>query len=259
MYEKSIKKCIVDFRMRKVEKEYIRSLGYEVIDNKYNLKVYDEISSHADIYYLKILDKLVVSKCTAVRMAKELEGIKYEVGDAVVESEYPLDIPYNVCIIGEFAVHNFKYTDKKVAYLLGKYGYKKIDVEQGYTNCSVTVIDENSAITSDIEIAKALCKNVVDVLLASEPDITLLKRTNKNILDQNKMFFEKSDMQGFIGGAMARIDNKVILFGDYSKLVNGRKIKEFIEKKGLEFVDFKGLNVIDYGGIMIIENEGEIK
>ena len=33
------------------------------------------------------------------------------------------------------------------------------------------------------------------------------------------MFFEYSDMQGFVGGAMARIDDEIILFGDVNKLL----------------------------------------
>ena len=49
-----MKYAIIDFRMRNVEKEYIKSLGYELIENNFNLDVYDEISAHVDIYYLKV-------------------------------------------------------------------------------------------------------------------------------------------------------------------------------------------------------------
>jgi competence protein ComEC len=56
------KYAVVDFRMRKVEKEYIESLGYEIIENGFNLDVYDEISSHVDIYYLKAGDEFYIDK-----------------------------------------------------------------------------------------------------------------------------------------------------------------------------------------------------
>ncbi len=252
MYQNNCKKCIVDFRMRNIEKEYIKGLGYEIIDNKYNLNVYDEISSHPDIYYLNIEGKLVVSKCVAESMDKELDGIQYEVGESRVGNKYPLDVWYNVCIMGKMAIHNFKHTDKKVLSILDKYGYDKINVEQGYTKCSIAVIDNNSCITSDIGIAKALVDSGIDVLLVNEPDIHLLRRTNMNTQDVNKMYFEKSQMQGFIGGAIVRIDNNIVVFGDIDKFVNSRKIREFIEKKGLGIIDFKGLDIMDYGGVVIL-------
>lgn len=247
------KKCIVDFRMRNIEKEYIKSLGYEVIDNRYNLDVYDEISSHPDIYYLKIDDKLVVSKCQEEFIKSKINDVEFLVGTDVVANKYPFDVPYNVCIVGKNAIHNFKFTDNKVSKLLDELGYRKINVEQGYSKCSTAIIDSNSCITSDIGIAKALTENDIDALFVCEPGINLLKRTNIDILDSGKMFFEKSDMQGFIGGAITIIDNKVIVFGDFNKLVNGVKIREFVESRGLEIVDFKGLDIIDYGGIIIID------
>lgn len=253
MYKSDCKKCIADFRMRSIEKEYIKSLGYGLIENKYNSNVYDEISSHIDIHYLEVKDKLVVSKCAVNRMKSELEDIDYITGDAEIGNEYPLDIPYNVCIMGNKAIHNFKYTDKKVIELLDKYGYTKINVEQGYTKCSIAVIDDNSCITSDIGIAKVLIDKGIDVLLVSEPDIYLLKRTNTSVVDENKMYFEKSNMQGFIGGAMARIKGNIVVFGDVDKFINSRKIREFIEKRGLNIVDFKGLDIIDYGSVVVID------
>lgn len=239
--------------MRKAEKEYIKSLGYNIIENKYNLNLYDEISSHIDIHYLKIRDNLIISKCTSESMNKELEGIQYEIGDVEVDNKYPLDIPYNVCIIGNRAIHNLKYTDKKVLKIIDKYGYKKINVEQGYTKCSIAVIDDNSCITSNIGIARTLVDNGIDVLLVNEPDIRLLKRTNKNIINQNKMYFENSTMQGFIGGAMVRIEDNIVVFGDFDKLVNSIKIRKYIEGKGLNIVDFKGLDIVDYGGIILLD------
>ena len=33
-------------------------------------------------------------------------------------------------------------------------------------------------------------------------------------------------------------------------LINGNKIKSFVEKKGLKFHHFEGLDVVDYGGVL---------
>lgn len=245
------KKVIVDFRMRKVEKEYLRSLGYELIENGFNSLVYDEISSHVDIYFLKVGNRIIISP--EKRGMLKVDTI---VGQRYIGEKYPEDIPYNVAIVGKNAVHNFNYTDPEVKKYLKTCEYNLIDVSQGYSNCSTTIIDNNSCIVSDISIATALSENGVDVLYALEPDIKLLKRTNKLFAQESKMCFEYSDMSGFIGGAIARIENTVIVFGDIKKLVNADKIKKYINSKGLELKDFPGLDVIDYGGIVeVVENE----
>ena len=90
----------------------------------------------------------------------------------------------------------------------------------------------------------------VDTLYAYEPDIKLKKRLSDIFKDESRMSFVDSKMQGFIGGAMARLGDTVILFGDVSNLVNGTKIMKFIEKKGLKFHHFEGLDVVDYGGVI---------
>lgn len=239
------KYAVVDFRMRKVEKEYIESLGYEIIENGFNLDVYDEISSHVDIYYLKAGD--------VVFSAPEKRGqVPFNTVNCVatVGGEYPLDVPYNVCIVGKNAIHNFKYTDNVVKFYLERHGYNLIDVEQGYSKCSTCVVDDNSCITTDIGIARKLLDAGIDTLYVSEPDIKLKTRANKIFVKESTMSFVDSEMQGFIGGAMARLGDTVILFGDISNLVNGTKIKNFVEKKGLKFHHFEGLDIVDYGGIL---------
>jgi len=245
------KYAVVDFRMRKIEKEYIKSLGYEIIENGFNLNTYDEIASHVDIYYLKVGD--MVFSAPEKKGAVPFNTVSCT---AVIGNEYPLDVPYNVCIVGNNAIHNFKYTDNIVKFYLERHGYNLIQVEQGYANCSCCVLDNNSCITSDIGIAKALMDAGVDTLFVTEPDIKLKKRLSDVFKDESRMSFVDSKMQGFIGGAMARIEDTVILFGDVQNLVNGTKLQRFIEKKGLKFHHFEGLDIVDYGGVLeVIVNE----
>lgn len=245
------KYAVVDFRMRKIEKEYIKSLGYEIIENKFNINTYDEISSHVDLYYLKIGD--------IIFSAPEKKGVlPFNTVSCTtpIGGKYPEDVPYNVCIVGKNAIHNFKHTDNIVKFYLERHEYNLINVGQGYANCSTCVLDDNSCITSDIGIARALMDAGVDTLFVTEPDIKLKKRTNSIFIDESRMSFEDSDMQGFIGGAMARLGDTVVLFGDIANLINGNKIMRFIEKKGLKFHHFEGLDVVDYGGVLeVIENE----
>lgn len=238
--------------MRKEEKEYIESLGYEIIEVSYNPNLYDEIAAHVDISCVKIKDKVITSPDRFVDLSRIIDC---DVGKTYLEKGYPKDIPYNVCIMGINAIHNFKYTDEIVKERLEKENFNLINVNQGYTKCSIAVVDESSCITSDIDIAKKLIDNSIDVLFVCEPDIKLLKRTNPNENVQSRMFFEYSDMQGFIGGAMARIDDEIILFGDVNKLLNKDKVVNFIQSKGLKLKWFDGLDVVDYGSIVVVNKE----
>lgn len=243
------KYVIADFRMKEIFKKYIESLGYEIIESGYNLDLYDEIAAHVDISYVKIEDDIIVSPDKFVELSKKINCI---VGKTEVEKDYPLDVPYNVCIMGKKAIHNFKHTDSVIREKLLEKGYTEIDVKQGYTNCSISVIDENSCITSDMGIAKTLMDEGIDVLFVYEPDIKLLKRTNPKETCQSRMYFEYSDMQGFIGGTMATIGDEVVVFGDVNKFLNRDKIVKFVESKGKKVKSFDGEDIIDYGGIIVV-------
>lgn len=233
-----MKKIIIDERMRQIEKIKLKVLGYKIIEIKKSNKVYPEISSHVDIFTCKIGEKIVVEPSQYVNMSKMSFLIK---GNEEIEAQYPYDIKYNVCTIGKRALHNFKYTDSVLKDELIKQGYELINTTQGYTNCSIAVIDENSAIVTDKGLYKILNKHNIDVLyLEYEPDIKLLNSD------------QYSNRKGFIGGAISRIGEKIIVFGDLNKIDINGKIREFINKNGTQIIDFQGLDVIDYGGIVEI-------
>ncbi len=248
------KYAITDFRMKTKIKEYIKSLGYKIIESGYNINLYDEIAAHVDISYTKIGEEIIVSPDKYEDLCRKIEVTS---GKTELKGSYPNDIPYNVCIMGKKAIHNFNYTDEVVKEKIKELGYEKIDVKQGYSNCSIAVIDENSCITSDMGIAKTLMDKGIDVLFVYEPDIKLLKRTNPKETNPNRMCFEYSDMQGFIGGAMTVVDDEVIVFGDVNKFLNSDKIINFIESKDKKIKSFDGEDIIDYGGIIVIDNEEE--
>ena len=233
-------KLIIDERMRQIEKEKLIELGYELIEIKQSNQVYEEISSHVDIFTCKIEDVLVVEASQYEQIKEKLpKENKIILGQEQINLKYPLDIKYNVCIIGNKAIHNFAYTDSKIKEQLEIQKYEIINTTQGYSNCSIAVIDDDSAIVTDKGLYKILQKHNIDVLyLEYEPDIKLL--TSKGYSARN----------GFIGGVISRIDDKVIVSGDLNKIDQNGQIRKFIQKRGLELIEFKGLDVIDYGGIV---------
>lgn len=235
-------KLIIDERMRLIEKEKLKELGYELIEIRQSNQVYEEISAHVDIFTCKIGEKLIVEPSQYEDIKSQLQYQEIiEQGKEKIERKYPLDIKYNACVIGKKAVHNFEYADSKIKEELQEHGYEIINTSQGYTNCSIAVIDDNSAIVTDKGLYKILQKHNIDVLcLEYEPDVKLL----------NKKGYSKR--KGFIGGVISRIDNKIFVSGDLNKIDPNGQIRKFIEKRNLEIMDFKGLDVIDYGGIVRI-------
>ena len=237
-----MKRLIVDCRMRKIEKDKLKELGFELIEIKPSENVYEEISSHVDIFTCKIGNTIVIEPSKYAQIIDKIENTNKNIkkGREKISSKYPEDIKYNVCIIGKKAIHNFQFTDSSVKEELEAHDYELIPTTQGYTNCSIAVIDDNSAVVTDKGLYKILQKHNIDVIFIKEPDIKLLTR---------KGF---SDKKGFIGGVITRIEDSIIVTGDLRKIDIDDKIREFIERKNLKIIDFKDLDVIDYGGILEI-------
>lgn len=231
------KKVIIDNRMRQIEKDKLYDMGYEIIEIQTSEKVYPEISSHADIFACKVGNNIILEPSQNI---PKLSNIIY--GKEKISTKYPADIKYNVCIIGKKAIHNLKQTDEILKQELIKNGYELINTTQGYTNCSIAVIDDTSAIVTDKGLFKILEKHGIETLYIPEQlDIKLLKGN------------EYSEKKGFIGGCISKIEDKIIVFGDLDKIDYTKKIRKFIQRKNRKIIEFKGFDVIDYGGLIEIE------
>lgn len=237
-----LKYLLIDERMRDVEKQTLKNLGYELIEIKKSINVYPEISSHVDIFACKVKDKIIVEKSAYKMLKNKLnndENILIS-GEKMISYDYPNDIKYNVCIVGNKAIHNFKYTDSKIISELNKSNFEIINVKQGYSNCSISVIDEKSIILSDRGLYNNLKNSGLDILFLDYiPDIKLF--------DENGEYSQKN---GFIGGAISRIGDNIVVFGDIDKIDYYCNIRKFIESRNLKIIDFEGLDVIDYGGVI---------
>lgn len=230
-------KIIIDSRMRKIEKEYLSQYG-DLIELPYQSSVYEEISSHPDIFFCKINNQIF--QAPNLKLENKLETkLKTKQGSNSVGAQYPEDIKYNICQIGKRVIHNFKYTDPAVAEYIDSTGLQKINIKQGYSKCSISVTSENSCITSDEGIYETLKRENIDVLL--------LDNTNIRLVDKNGL---QTKMNGFIGGATAVIEDKFIIFGDSNKILDKASLIEHLNNHNLKLVDFKNLEIIDYGSII---------
>ena len=68
------KYVIIECRKRQIEKELFKNLGYNIIEIQKSEKVYQEISSHVDIFACQIDDVIIVEKT-------QYKNIKNQIGD----------------------------------------------------------------------------------------------------------------------------------------------------------------------------------
>ena len=227
-----MRNLIIDSRIREEEYKYLNHY-FNIIKLPLSDDVYEEISGHSDIFFANLKDRIVMAPNRTL-LSSIAQNSNFEIGHCAVERDYPKDVLYNVCQIGNKIIGS-KYTDKSIK--------PDIVVKQGYTKCSISVTSDNSCITTDRGIAEVLKNSNIDVLYVQEHNIKLLKKDGSI-----------SKMQGFIGGATLVFDNKFVLFGDSKYLENKEKILEHLHKYNLELVEFKGLEIYDYGSGIVVSS-----
>lgn len=235
--DKKITLSIVDKRLPKDMEEKFKNFNIKLIKSTGIENIYEAIKYHPDIHLLKLdFNNIVVAPNVYKYYKEKLEKYNFNVikGESFIENKYPQNIMYNVCIFGNFAVHNFKYTDKKILNYLDKNNFTKINVNQGYCKCMICVVDENSIITSDVGIYNEVKKHNIDCLLIENGHIDL---------------FELN--YGFIGGASGLISNGTLAFlGDISLHPNYKKIKEFVNSKNKKIISLSKNKLLDLGSII---------
>ena len=108
---------------------------------KSNPHVDGRLSGHADLSAVQIGKSVILSEylnpCEQIHKIVEVEYVPDP-----QQAVYPYDAGLNFCIVGDKLFFNPKTANAK---LVEKCGCKQfIPVKQGYTKCSICVIDENS-------------------------------------------------------------------------------------------------------------------
>lgn len=229
--------AVVDGRIPKCIEKSLYKRKIKLIKTHKIDSLYDAISYHPDIMMCHIGDnKIVVAKNIPNKLVYELENEGFQIieGKNEVSRKYPLDVFYNVCINGNDIICNEKYTD---SVLLEKFYLDKkriINVNQGYTKCSVSIASKGVFVTSDIGIHTILIREKKESLLISPKFIDLFNMD-----------------YGFIGGASGKIShNEVGFFGDLSYHKDHDKIKVFLESKNNKFISLGENKLVDLGTLI---------
>jgi len=171
--------------------------------------------------------------------ALEKTGVKIDFTSAPKSCEYPFDVGLNAAMFGDYLICNVKYTNEKIIEYAKQKNKQIIDVNQGYTKCSVCIVDDNSIITSDESIYKKAKQNNINVLLIDKGHINL-----------------DGYNYGFIGGCSGLINqkdkNKLAFTGDITLHPNYTDIKNFCDDRGVEIISLSTKKLYDYGSLLCI-------
>ncbi|MDK2902769.1 MAG: hypothetical protein PWQ93_688 [Clostridiales bacterium] len=228
---------LVDGRINKVMEYNLKQKGIRIIKTQPLPQLLPAIAYHPDMMLYPIQgDTVVVAPNISPDVVAQLKDEDFNIlyGKAALCGNYPKDIAYNIARIGNNAMHNFKYTDSMTHELLQQQKLKFIDVKQGYTKCSVLVVDPNSIVTEDIGIAKVAAKNGINVLL--------IERGHVSLPGMN---------YGFIGGSGGLISKSVMAFaGDVSTHPDYNKIKNFLNEREIEIYNLDNGYIWDLGSLI---------
>ncbi|WFA09890.1 DUF6873 family GME fold protein [Tissierella sp. Yu-01] len=231
--------AIIDARASDIIVNNLEKLNIKIIRTVKCDDLQESISCHPDIIMHPInYNTIIVAPNLYDYYENELtrHGINVIKGETILGSKYPNDIAYNVGRLKDIAIHNFKYTDEKLKYYLKKEGIKFLNINQGYSKCSLLIVDNISGITADVYMQKKLTELGYDILLVKPGHI--------------KLFNEK---YGFIGGTSGNLNKDTILLtGKIDNHPSSCEIEKFIMEKNKNILYLSNDDLIDLGTIITL-------
>lgn len=180
------------------------------------------VASHADLYHCSLGSRIVSGMPAG--------------------PSYPENIGFNGVRLGSYFIHNLRYTAPEVRAEAERLGLTPVNVKQGYTKCSLVVVESGcsrqkrpAVITADRGIAKVLAPLPIDMLLIEEGHVRL-----------------PGFPYGFLGGASGAIGTDLLFHGNLNLHPNYTQIVEFIQAKGKNPVWFTGFPLTDIGSIITL-------
>lgn len=206
------------------------------------LKPYDklptQVNSHADMLVSIIGDCIFVYNDYFEENREVFEKIKnFKIvrSKHICKDKYPHDIGLNSLIVGRKIFCNVPYTAQEILDCAKLNGFEIIHVKQGYSCCSTLVIDEKSAITSDVGMYKALISAGIDTMY----------------VDSNFISLDGYNC-GFVGGSGGVLGTTVYFFGNIKEHPQFQEVYSFLIKKKLKIECILPRGVSDFGGFKVV-------
>ncbi len=230
-----VRQLILGEKYKKVLKSALLKRNIAPIWLKNNEFADARLSGHCDLMAAHLgKDVLAVQKGTAID-CELINKIKLIETPVPPRPEYPYDAALNICIVADKLIYNPKSADSRI---VSAFDVIKLACKQGYTKCSVCVVDGNSIITADKKIAAIASAAGMNVLTVGE-----------------KLAALDGFEHGFIGGASFKISADEMAFtGVINDDAERSRIEHFLNERGVAAVYLTEIPLFDIGSaIPIIE------
>lgn len=219
----------------------LNKLGIDTLILPTNSSLDKPVRDHADLsaFYCGG-GNLIVSRSIYSELNEDTTGELHLItAEKHQGSQYPLDIGLNACEVGNFIFCNEQHTDAEVLRSAQERGKLIVNVRQGYSRCSVCILDEEHIITADPSLEEAA------------------KRCGIEVLRITPGFFELPGYDhGFIGGSCVKLHKNTLAFtGHITGHCNEREILEFINKCNINVVYLTDRRCFDIGTIIPVKEE----
>ncbi len=212
----------------------LNSLGIETYKIKKNQNLPEPVNSHADLQLLHLGNNQLLISREHLFAGEFIKKFKFNITGEDIGNIYPKDVILNCKIVGNFIFINEKTIAKEILEYAYNHRLTVINVNQGYTGCSICVINESSIITDDKSIFTAAGKFLNDVLFVSKGSIRL-----------------KGYNYGFIGGCCGKIStDKLAVNGLIESHDDYKQIIDFTSKHNIQIIELTDQPLTDIGGIL---------
>ncbi len=216
----------------------LREMQVETIETERDSRLPQPVAFHPDMQECSLNGETVfVLRGSPLVQKLSGYGIRAEETEREPGNVYPADVLCNAFIWNEFLFGNLPALDGRLRRASKQLGYREMFVRQGYAACSVALVDEKAAITSDRGIAKALRQFGADVLEIQPGHIEL-----------------PGYSAGFIGGCCGKLSPKLMAFsGSLESHPDGLQIKSFLADRGIKISELSSDRLLDIGGIIPLQ------
>ena len=230
-------KTVVAGKMPDEVKRSLKDSKIKVFEIKTDNMLQNAVSSHADLQCIHLGGNKIMLNNTQEELKDSLLKLGFDVSSFEIKNgKYPYDCAVNAAVFGKNVICKFDILENTLKDYLAQNGYKIINVNQGYSKCSVCIVDDNSVITEDETINNACINNGIDVLLIRKGFVKL----------------DGFDY-GFIGGASFKINENTLCFiGKIENHPDFNKIKKFLSDKNIEYKSLSETVLTDIGSVLPI-------
>ena len=225
---------LLDKKMPEVAKEKLAAYG-EIVEFATDGITYEAISGHPDIFLCPTPAGLIVAPNLPDYYFSILDqkNIPYLKGSLPVGRTYPESARYNSLVTKQYIIQNPAICDPEIRN--SNKEPERIVTKQGYIQCNLVALPNNTFITSDRGIEKSLKLLKLEVLYV---DPTSIK------LDG----FE----YGFFGGACGLLGNTFFICGSLKYFKEHVVIEEFIGSAEIKIIELYSGPLLDVGTIMFL-------